>query len=219
MLVDAYRWDTTVNTVRFYNKLNDEHLFPDNAAKMRNHLAIEVLNKDMLGLLHEYKCQVIKDCDYLKGLIELLQQTSKVISIFYDHRPIKTANDERLKDLMEFYKFLKAWETNATDNSQLMSQECRKDWTSTVLGFCSFVENILSDYPEAEIIPTLMNTDLLENTFGCQRGLVAGTGTNPTVMQYCKSINTITLSTNSISNKCNASCNSAAVPFNFNGEK
>ena len=37
--------------MRIHYKLTDTHLNPDKAEKMRNHLATEVLNKDMLHLM------------------------------------------------------------------------------------------------------------------------------------------------------------------------
>ena len=53
--VKAYEWDVNTNPVRIHYKLTDEHLHPDNASKMRNHLAKEILNKDMLYLMQVSK--------------------------------------------------------------------------------------------------------------------------------------------------------------------
>ena len=201
--------------MRYYEKLTDGHFFLDTSAKMRNHLADEVLNERMLKLVLEYIKSTPQSEDSLKGVVDILSQTSKIVDIFRDHRPIRSMEDERIGILKQFHEWLKLWETSAENNRQLLSPECRKDWSSTILAFCAMTKNILDAYPDAEIVPAMFNTDLLENTFGCQRGLVAGTGTNPTVFQYCKNINTITLSTNTISNKSNAGKNQLAVPFNF----
>lgn len=182
---------------------------------MRNHLAEDVLNGRMLQLFQELQSSVPGGDPSLNGVIELLTKTSPVLHIFRDQRPIRSSDDERVKKLEEFHGWLKDWESNASQPSELLSQECRKDWSSTILGFVKCVRNILRDYPDAEIIPALFNTDLLENSFGCQRSLVAGIGCNPTVIQYGRSINTIILSTNTVSKKANAGHSSTAVPYQF----
>ncbi|KAJ8311525.1 hypothetical protein KUTeg_010880 [Tegillarca granosa] len=53
MWVDAYQWDCT-NSFRIHHKLCDEHIFPNNAQKMRNKLAFETLDSDMLNLMTCY---------------------------------------------------------------------------------------------------------------------------------------------------------------------
>ena len=214
-LITVYKWDVNANSVRYYEKLSDAHFFLDTSAKMRNHLAEEVLNKRMLQLVREHvKCVPNSEAELI-GLIDVLEQTSVIVDIFSDPRPIRTETDERLVQLKNFLSWLKQWESSSTDKKQLLSQECRRDWASTILAFEEMVRNILKDYPEAEIIPSKFNQDLLENTFGCQRSLIAGAGSNPTVAQYCKTINTITLCTNSVPGKCNAGKDTTALPFDF----
>ena len=51
---DAYIWDKNNHTLRIHRKLNDEHFYLNNALKMRNHLAEQVLNSDMLFLMEQY---------------------------------------------------------------------------------------------------------------------------------------------------------------------
>ena len=53
MWVDALQWDSG-NAVAIHYKLSKEHIHLTNASKMRNHLAEEVLNKDMLRLMTAY---------------------------------------------------------------------------------------------------------------------------------------------------------------------
>ncbi|KAJ8307454.1 hypothetical protein KUTeg_015538 [Tegillarca granosa] len=48
MWIDAYQWDRSTNTFPIHHKLTDEHLFPTNAQKLRNKLAFQVLDSDML---------------------------------------------------------------------------------------------------------------------------------------------------------------------------
>ena len=214
----AYHWDVHQNSVRFYHKLSDEHLFPDNSAKMRNHLAEECLNQDMLRLFQEYEGSIPGGRPHLNGVIELLKQTSQLITIFRDKYPIRSPDDERLKQLKHILDWFKEWEAMEQNSPHhLLSHECRKDLASSILGFIAFVTNVLRDFPDAEITPAMANTDLLENTFGCHRGLVAGLGTNPTVLQYSHSINTIALATNtcSVPSKSNAGKSRTALPFQF----
>lgn len=48
---DAYLWDYSSNNLKVYHKLSAEHIDPDNSQRMRNHLAVEVLNNEMLHLM------------------------------------------------------------------------------------------------------------------------------------------------------------------------
>ena len=75
MFTDAYSWDQQ-NCLSNHRKLKHQHLFPNNQEKMRNHLAEEVLNKDMLPLMQEYKTSLGEKGSVLNGAIELLQDTS-----------------------------------------------------------------------------------------------------------------------------------------------
>lgn len=49
--IKAYEWDLSTNSMRVHHRLTDDHLHPDQSAKMRNKLAEEVLNEDMLYLM------------------------------------------------------------------------------------------------------------------------------------------------------------------------
>ena len=53
MWVDAYQWDCT-NSFRIHHKLTDEHIFPNNAQKMRNKFAFKTLDSEMLNLMTCY---------------------------------------------------------------------------------------------------------------------------------------------------------------------
>lgn len=48
--VDAYHWDQ-MQPFRLYYKLTESHIFPDKSEKMRNHLAEETLDSNMLFLM------------------------------------------------------------------------------------------------------------------------------------------------------------------------
>lgn len=78
--IQAFNWDRCHNCVRVHPKLTNEHIFLTKIAKMRNHLAEDVLNKDMLSLMH--KCQELADDAYLDKTVEMLGYTSKILELF-----------------------------------------------------------------------------------------------------------------------------------------
>ena len=49
--IDAYNWDGEFNPMKLHHRLTNDHMYPDMSAKMRNSLADEVLNGDMLHLM------------------------------------------------------------------------------------------------------------------------------------------------------------------------
>jgi len=52
--VNAYHFDQGEFSLSFNEKLTEEHFHLDPASKMRNHLAEEVLDRDMLALIKVY---------------------------------------------------------------------------------------------------------------------------------------------------------------------
>ena len=64
--------------------------------KMRNHLAEQVLDKDMLQLMLEFqKSEGANGC-HLDGTIQLISATSEIISLFRDTRPLLSPDDVRM---------------------------------------------------------------------------------------------------------------------------
>lgn len=53
MFQDCYTWDKK-NALQIHKRLTNEHLYPSQQSKMRNHLAEEVLDEEMLHLFLEY---------------------------------------------------------------------------------------------------------------------------------------------------------------------
>ena len=76
MWVNAYKWDQQ-NALQLHRKLTNEHIFLTQQGKMRNHLAEEVFNTEMLNLMLEYKASLANQGDILNGVIEFLRNTSK----------------------------------------------------------------------------------------------------------------------------------------------
>ena len=71
MFSDAYDWDRQ-NCLSFHRKLTDEHIHPSNQEKIRNHLAEEMLNAEMLNLILHYQKALEDKGEVLNGLIKLL---------------------------------------------------------------------------------------------------------------------------------------------------
>lgn len=106
----AYIWDISTNPFPVHHKLSQEHIYltPDN--KMRNHLAEQVLNEDMLHLMKLYKASQDEAGGGLDSTIEFLEQTSVLIKHFKDHRPITDSADERLKQNHIALQWFIQWE-------------------------------------------------------------------------------------------------------------
>ena len=105
MLEAAYRYNTRFG-IRLHKRLAREHIVLDGSAKMRNHLAEDVLNSDMILLV-----EALRDSgeyvDYPLGtLLNLLRHTSSLITIFKDKRPICNMSDDRLKSIENDLLFL-----------------------------------------------------------------------------------------------------------------
>ncbi|KAK3107457.1 hypothetical protein FSP39_015012 [Pinctada imbricata] len=58
MFCDAYHWDKQ-NALQIHRRLTNEHLYPSTQSKMRNHLAEQVMDTDMLHLLKSTRVHLI----------------------------------------------------------------------------------------------------------------------------------------------------------------
>lgn len=146
MFIDCFHWDQQ-NGLQLHRKLTNEHLFPDSQLKMRNHLAEHVLNGEMLHLMKQYKNSLGEKGQVLNGAIELLENTSPIVSIFRDMRPICDQNDNRLQDLKVVADWFSNWEAYAMcDKKQktkhLMSQQCHEDIQSCIRGFLLLCDGV-----------------------------------------------------------------------------
>ncbi|OWF43040.1 hypothetical protein KP79_PYT24941 [Mizuhopecten yessoensis] len=196
------------NGFAIHPKLTEEHINLTPASKMRNQLAIDVLNKNMLYLMKSYQA-TLDNPNRLSSSIKILEHTSTLADIFNDHnRPIATLNDARLKDLEKTVEFFNVWEGNVNKSvthvakKKLITWETRDDINSSVTGFLSLCKLMLGK--GNTINPGYLNSDLVENLFGQQRGLRNGLNTNPTLKQYGPSNTAIILGQCSVSNKSNS---------------
>lgn len=104
-----------------------------------------------------------------------------------------------------------------------ITRESYEDLNSTILGFEHLAKKRLTDYPGSRVVPSIMNSDVIENLFSSQRGRCNGSNTNPSVMAYSKAINTIIMTTENLkSSKRNASSTHSiggAAPYKFLANK
>ena len=221
--INAFNWDRCHNCVRIHRKLTNEHIFLTKTSKMRNHLAEDVLNRDMLHLMKIYK-ESLADGAYLVKSIELLEHTSAIIDLFRDRRPIADINDERLRPLKSFENWLDQWAdtvdkmSNATPlvkAKKLISKETYNDIISMIRGFLQICMNRITKQKRS-IVPAGINSDVVENFFCQQRTICNGSNANPTIHQYKYGINSIILGQNAVSKKSNAANKRKCVqPFSF----
>ncbi|KAJ8017433.1 hypothetical protein HOLleu_45163 [Holothuria leucospilota] len=221
---DMVKWDRMTNSRLINHKITDAHLFPDSGEKMRNHLAEEMLNADALNLMKCYKSSLANG-SVLDGAVALLEQTSAMIAIFRDNRPIREMADERLAVLGKVCKWFQEWRKEALSNEEMcraernkciLSMECCDDIESLLLSFPKVCQMHLEEFPSSSIVPARFNSDIIENHFCQQRGIHNGNATSMTYYEYCSTQNAIILgqSLKSKGRKSNTGL-CAAKPFSF----
>ncbi|KAJ8306391.1 hypothetical protein KUTeg_016936 [Tegillarca granosa] len=122
--------------------------------------------------------------------------------------PICSKNDKRIELLREILHFFNEWESQIVNSvlylqaKNLITQETRDDINSAVSGFISLCDTMLGK--GNRINPGFLNSDIVENLFGQQRGIRNGLNANPTLAQYGPSNTAIILGQCSVSNKGNS---------------
>ena len=217
MWIDAYLWDRN-NPFPVHHKLSDEHLFPNNAQKMRNKLAFDVLDKEMLHLMETYNDSLQHESEDIKAAIALLERTSFLVDFFQDSRPVTDVADARLRKFTEVYNWFKSWEKSESGNEStskrhrgLFTMETREDIDFLYYGFMSLVEYSVNELKHG-VVPSRINSDIIENVFCQQRSLYHGATTNPTYNAYRTGINSVILGQATVSKKSNAG-GTKAEPF------
>ncbi|KAK3109107.1 hypothetical protein FSP39_023224 [Pinctada imbricata] len=193
--------------LRIHHRLTKEHILLNGASKMRNKLAIEVLDKNMLFLMKAYQ-DTLEDGSQLNSTVKLLTHTSELVEIFMDTRPIHSNSDLRLNSLKNIQEFFQQWEEDISRSivynpkKNLITRETRDDIKCSINGFLSLCQLHLGKGDS--ITPAYVNSDIIENHFCQQRGIRNGLNTNPTIMQYGPSNNAIILGQTTISRRSNA---------------
>ena len=93
----------------------------------------------------------------------------------------------------------------------MISHQTREDINSSIMGFEEFCVDKLK-VSNASIIPSRLNSDVIENMFCQQRTLHNGANTNPTYLGYCHSVNSVISGQTSISRKSNVGGEVAQLP-------
>ena len=170
----AYLWDISSHGLPVHHKLTQEHLFLTSEAKMRNHLAEDVLDCNMLHLMELYQKSLGIEGSQLEATIDLLKCTSVFIKNFRDSRPITDISDDRLKQNHDAMEWFVQWE-NSVKNSEstknkekcLISHQTRQDIISSILGFEELCLYKLKR-SNASIIPSRLNSDVIENVLSTE---------------------------------------------------
>lgn len=208
----AYLWDTSTNTLKIYQKLTNDHFYLNPQLKMRNALAEDVLNNNMLHLMKKYQQSLPEhEKDSLNSSIELLENTSVLVKNFRDQRPIHEYADSRLSENKSVLSWFQTWESEeGLCERNLISQQTREDTVSLIVGFDEMCKDILSRSC-GSIVASRINSDPIENIFSQQRGLHNGANTNPNLLTYNQAQNNIILGQTTISRKCNTGETGAQV--------
>lgn len=164
-------WDIANNPFPIHQKLSHEHFYLTSESKMRNKLAEDVLNKEMLHLVKTYASSLGENGSNLKGTIELLENTSILVENFRDHRPIREIGDERLCQNKNVLIWFQAWEsfiqtkTDIKDKEKhMISHQTRADICSLLIGFNEMCKEKLKS-GSSSIVPNRINSDVIENVF------------------------------------------------------
>ena len=212
----AYQWDTSKNALKVYPQLTNDHFFLNSQLKMRNKLAEDVLNENMLHLMKCYQKQLGEQAHELDSTIELLEHTSVLVKTFRDRRPIHDYSDTRLLANRRSLEWFRKWETEIKSSDienkekHLISFQTREDIASLLIGFDELCfEKLNRSF--GSITPNRVNSDAVENLFSQQRGLHNGANTNPDYLTFSRSVNSIILGQSSISRKSNAGGSGAQI--------
>lgn len=124
------------------------------------------------------------------------------------NQPICSLSDKRLDNLREVLIFFNSWEDQVTKSEHgivskhLITRETREDIHSSISGFISLCPLMIRK--GNSINPGFINSNLIENMLGQQRGVRNVLNSNPTLKQYGSSNTAVVLSQCTVSKKCNS---------------
>ena len=138
----AYDFNSPLD-LRLYRKLSKDHVDVINAAKMCNHLAINVLNSDMLNLMGTFQA-TLDDPHELDSTILLLEHTQVLVDIFCNiNSKIESLEDSHVQKLLTVFEFSHTWEnefvTPKEKSRHLIIRQTREDIDSSIYGFIEMI--------------------------------------------------------------------------------
>lgn len=212
--VKAYRFNISA-PLRIYRKLSRDHVYLSQTLKMRNHLAEEVLNYEMLGLMKKYQA-TLSDPDSLNSTIAFLEQTAVLVEIFTDtSKRIESLYDTIVQQVTNVLDFFHQWETQYISGTEvrkhLMSRETRQDLSSSLMGFMKLVQ--ITSAKNITLNPGLLNSDLIENWFCQIRSSRLGANDNCSLAEYGPANNTNLICGSVISSKTKNNCGPVTKKF------
>ena len=162
-----------------------------NAAKMHNHLAINVLNSDMLNLMRTFQ-GTLGDPHELDSTILLLEHTQVMIDIFCNiNSKIESMHDSHKEKLVQVLEFFHTWEKESVStkdkNRHLITRQTWQDIDSCIHGFIEMIS--VTSKLSIPVVPGYFNSDFIENWFCQMRTIRNGTYQNPTLYQIGPAIN------------------------------
>lgn len=114
------------------------------------------------------------------GPIKLLEQTSRLIAVYHDRRPIADLKNEHFQQLSSSLLFFLQWEKDTSDVKNLMSHETQKDLKVLLYGFQKLCTIVVNDTDK--ILTTgFINSDIVDNIFSQQRGSITVLGAIRTI--------------------------------------
>lgn len=99
-------------------------------------------------------------------------------------------------------------ETVGKRYKDLITMEIREDLHFMFYGIMSLTEYAINEI-HTEVVPSRLNSDIIENIFCQQRSIYHGPTTNSTYNSYRTGTNSVILGQTVVSKKCNASGNRA----------
>lgn len=129
-------------------------------------------------------------------------------------------SDPRLDILKSVFDWFQEWKqeistlksTGINTTKMLISYKCLEDIDSMLLTFKEICRIHLRKYPNSYIVPSRINSDIVENHFCQQRGMYNGCTSHPTYSNHCTTVNSVILrqSLKSRGRKSNAGLNAAS---------
>ena len=192
---------------RYFHHLTRDHVYLNAQAKMRNHLATDVLGSKMLTLFNNYKLSLKEEGSKLDSLISLLEVTSALVNFFSNTKlRITSLQDSNICQLLQCLDFFHKWESQHESPKEkmkhLITRETRQDIDSCIYGFLHLLT--VAQKLKIALVPGYINSDLIENWFCQHRGLRNGFNMNPTLSQIAGATNSNIITGSLVSSKGNA---------------